>query len=43
MMGHHPELAAYATEDIPLQGDDEPRIIAKIQELAARHPLMATS
>ncbi|RJG25621.1 HAD-IIB family hydrolase [Paenibacillus thiaminolyticus] len=43
MIGHHPDLAAYATEDIPLQGDDEARIIAKIQELAARHPLLASS
>ncbi|MDY7993495.1 hypothetical protein UY286_22795 [Paenibacillus polymyxa] len=35
MIHHHPELAAFATESIPTEGENqEDRIIAKIRELA---------
>lgn len=38
MIGDHPELAAYATERIALEGDYEQQIIRKIAELSASYP-----
>ncbi|OBZ17159.1 HAD family hydrolase [Bacillus sp. FJAT-26390] len=35
MIGHHDELAQYATEAIPLVGDYEAKIVEKLQELAS--------
>ncbi|WP_209977206.1 HAD-IIB family hydrolase [Paenibacillus eucommiae] len=34
MIGHHDDLAQYATETIPLEGNYEEKIVAKLKELA---------
>jgi hypothetical protein len=34
MIGHHPDLATYSNDSIPLEGDFEKQIMNKIRDLA---------